>query len=135
MLSPDDHAKKHGYLNNWIMSQDRASKMAVEKLKTPEMRIKMSVAMKNSDVHKEGIENRGKNLEWRKNVSEAAAKTAKNRTNETWNKGKTGLYKTSEETKKLLTEQRLGRKWFTDGVNAYFIKPENAASNLRLGRK
>ena len=54
---------------------------------------------------------------------------------EPWNKGKTGLYKLSDETKSILVEQRTGRKWYTDGQKSYFIHPENAKPNYKLGRK
>lgn len=126
MLSPDEHAKKHGYISNWIMAQDRASKMAIEKLKTPEMREKMRQSMLNSESHKLGIQKRSTNKEWRKKVSEACKTTAKNRTNKPWNKGIVGVVKAREETKKLMTEQRLGRKWYNDGNKTYFIFPEEA---------
>ena len=52
-----------------------------------------------------------------------------------WNKGKKNLQTISEETRKLLTEQRNGRKWFTDGNNTYFIRPEHKKPNMRPGRK
>jgi hypothetical protein len=51
------------------------------------------------------------------------------------NKGKSGVYKSSVETKKLLSKQRTGRKWFTDGEKSYFIHPENAKPEYKLGRK
>jgi hypothetical protein len=35
----------------------------------------------------------------------------------------------------MLSEQRTGRKWFTDGEKSYFIHPENAKSEYKLGRK
>lgn len=135
MLTPDEHAQKHGYLNNWIMAQERAQNMAIEKLKTPEMRQKMSESMKNSDVHKKAIQNRSNNDAWRKNVSEAAKTTAKNRTNDPWNKGKKGLQIVSEETRKILKEQRTGRKWYNDDFKTYFIRPEDAQPHYKPGRK
>ena len=138
MLTPDEHAQKHGYISNWMMAQDRASKVAIEraieKLRTPELRLKMSESMKNSDAHKKFIMRRSENEQWRKNVSEAARKTAKSRTNETWNKNKRGLYKTSQKTKDLLSTQRAGRKWYNDGKKTFFIKPENALPEYKLGR-
>lgn len=91
MLTPDEHAKKHGYLNAWIMGQERASKLAVEKLKTDEMRIKMREAMLNSPKHKEAMERRKQNKEWKAAQAERARHAAKVRTNEPWNKGKKGL--------------------------------------------
>ena len=51
------------------------------------------------------------------------------------NKGKKGLFKASIETKELLSKQRTGRKWFTDGKNSYFIHPKDAKPDYRLGRK
>lgn len=51
------------------------------------------------------------------------------------NKGQKGIFKASEETKKMLSEQRTGRKWFTDGEKSYFIHPENAKCEYKLGRK
>lgn len=134
MLTPDEHARKHGFLNNFIMAQEAAAKLAVEKLRTPEIREKMSIAMKNSDAHKKGIQLRSKNKEWYKNVSKACAITAKNRTNDPWNKGRKGD-KLSEETKMKMSEGRVGRKWFNDGVKSYFIFPNQAAPHLVLGRK
>lgn len=133
MLTADEHAKKHGFLSNFIMAQSTACERAIISLRKKEIREKMSVAMKNSDKHKQAIENR--NDEWLKNVSNACRITAKNRTNETWNKGKIGLYKTTDETKKLLSKQRTGRKWFTNDVNSFFIHPENVKPDYRLGRK
>lgn len=50
------------------------------------------------------------------------------------NKGKKGIIKASDETKKLLSQQRYGRKWFNDGVKTYFIKPEDAKSHYKEGR-
>jgi len=50
------------------------------------------------------------------------------------NKGKPGP-KASNETKKLLVEQRTGRKWYTDGEKSYFLHPKDAKPNYRLGRK
>jgi hypothetical protein len=50
------------------------------------------------------------------------------------NKGKPGT-KASNETKQLLSQQRTGRKWFTDGEKSYFIHPSDAKSNYRVGRK
>jgi len=51
------------------------------------------------------------------------------------NKGTKGIVTASKETKKLLSEQRTGRKWYTDGEKSYFIFPEDAKTNYRLGRK
>jgi hypothetical protein len=51
------------------------------------------------------------------------------------NKGIYGVHKASMETKKLLSEQRRGRKWFNDGEKSYFIHPENAKNEYKLGRK
>jgi hypothetical protein len=135
MLSADDHAKKHGFLNNFIMAQSTACERAIHSLRKPEIREKMSASVKNSKKHKEFIDKRSKNSEWYINVSEACRKTAKNRVNPPWNKGKTGLQITSEETKKLLSQQRTGRKWFNDGEKSYFIHPEIAKSEYKLGRK
>lgn len=135
MLTPDEHAQKHGYLNNFIMAQDRAAKVAIQKLRTPKMRKKMSEAMKNSDKHKAGIKKRSKNKQWKENVSRACVETAKNRTNDPWNKGKIGVQKVSEETRKMLSEQRSGRKWYNDGAKTYFIKPEKALPHYKQGRK
>lgn len=133
MLTPDEHAKKHGFLNNFIMAQATACEKAIKVLQREDIREKMSIAMKNSNKHKEGIKNR--NDDWLKNVSNACRITAKNRTNDPWNKGKTGLYTMSDETKKVLVEQRTGRKWYTDGRKSYFIYPKDAKSNYKLGRK
>jgi hypothetical protein len=133
MLTANEHAQKHGFLNNFIMAQSTACERAIKVLKRKEVREKMSVAMKNSFKHKEGIKNRDE--QWLKNVSNACRITAKNRTNDPWNKGKTGLYKMSDETKSILVEQRTGRKWYTDGQKSYFIHPENAKLNYKLGRK
>lgn len=135
MLSPDEHAEKHGYLNNWIMAQEKASKMAIEKLKTKEMRDKMRQSMLNSESHKESIQKRSMNKQWKERVSIAARQTAKNRTNDPWNKGKKGVQVASEETRKILSEQRTGRKWFNDGEKTYFIRPEDAMSHFKPGRK
>jgi len=52
-----------------------------------------------------------------------------------YNRGVYGIYKASSETKKILSEQRTGRKWFTDGEKTYFIHPENAEPHFKLGRK
>lgn len=135
MLKPDDHAKKHGYINNWIMAQEKASKLAIEKLKTPEIRNKMRTSMLNSEAHKKAIANRSSNVQWKKNVSEACRSTAKNRTNDPWNKGKVGVQKLNDETKKLMSQQKTGRKWYTDGERSYFVRPENAEPHYVLGRK
>jgi hypothetical protein len=51
------------------------------------------------------------------------------------NKGVIGVIKASDKTKKLLSEQRTGRKWYTDGQKSYFIHSKNAKLNYRLGRK
>lgn len=135
LLTPDEHAQKHGYLNNWIMAQDRASKLGIEKLKSTEIRKKMSESMINSDRHKLAIEKRNKNETWRKNVSEACKITAKTRPNIPWNKGQSGSIKLSESTKTLMSSQRIGRKWFNDGINTYFIYPEQALPHYSTGRK
>lgn len=139
MLSPDEHAQKHGYISNWVMAQDRASKMAIEKLKTPEMRKKMRESMINSDAHKAFIESRSQNEVWRKNVSESARRNAKNRivpesSRQSMIDKLTGRT-AREETKKLMSEQRTGRKWHTDGEKSYFIHPTEAQPHYRLGRK
>jgi hypothetical protein len=91
MLTPDEHAKKHGYLNNFIMAQERARNAAIKKLKTNEMREKMRESMKNSSKHKEAMEKRKQNEEWREQQAERARHAAKVRTNEPWNKGKKGV--------------------------------------------
>lgn len=39
-----------------------------------------------------------------------------------------------KKTKDLMSSQRKGRKWFNDGVNTYYIYPENALSHYKLGR-
>ena len=135
MLSPDEHAKKHGHISNWIMSQKKANDLAIQKLKTPEMRNKMRQSMLDSEAHKAFLERRKNDEDWKKNVSEAARNTAKNRTNDPWNKGIVGIVKASEKTKKLMTGQRLGRKWYNDGINTYFVHPENAQPHYKLGRK
>lgn len=134
MLTPDEHAKKHGFLNNFIMAQSKACEKAVSSLRKKENREKMSVSLKNSLRHKEAIKKRSRNENWYKNVSESCRLTAKNRTNEVWNKGKKGLQVTSIETKKLLSKQRTGRKWFNDGRKEYFIFKENAKINYNHGR-
>lgn len=51
------------------------------------------------------------------------------------NKGIVGVVIVSEKTKKIWSEQRVGRKWYTDGVKSYFIKPENAKPEYKPGRK
>jgi hypothetical protein len=51
------------------------------------------------------------------------------------NKGVIGVIKASDKTKKLLSEQRTGRKWYTDGQKSYFIHSKDAKLNYRLGRK
>lgn len=51
------------------------------------------------------------------------------------NKGIHGVYKASPETKQLLSQQRTGRKWFTDGTKSFFIHPKNAKPEYKLGRK
>lgn len=135
MLTPDEHAQKHGYLNNWIMAQDKAAKVAIQKLQTPEIRDKMRQSMKNSEKHKLSIKKRSNNKEWYKNVSEACKQTAKNRTNEPWNKGKIGVQTCSDEQRKLYSEQRKGRKWYNDGTKSYFIHPQNALEHYNVGRK
>ena len=135
MLSPDDHAEKHGHISNWIMSQKKANDLAIQKLKTPEMREKMRQSMLNSNSHKAFLEKRKTDEKWKKNVSEAARKTAKNRTNDPWNKGVTGIVKASDKTKELMSEQRKGRKWYNDGFQSYFLHPEKALSHYKLGRK
>lgn len=135
MLTPDEHAQKHGYLNNWIMAQDKAAKVAIQKLQTPEIRDKMRQSMKNSEKHKLSIKKRSNNKEWYKNVSEACKQTAKNRTNEPWNKGKIGVQTCSDEQRKLYSEQRKGRKWYNDGTKSYFIHPQNALEHYNIGRK
>jgi hypothetical protein len=134
MLTPDEHAQRHGYISNFIMAQDKAMKIAIEKLKTPEIREKMRKSMLTSESHKKGIQKRSENERWRESVSEACRKTAKNRTNEPWNKGKKGVQKTSEHTKALMTKQRTGRKWYNDGEKTYFIRPEDSLPHYRLGR-
>jgi len=134
-LSPDDHAKKHGYLNNFIMAQSTAVERAITKLRQPEIREKMKSSMKSSVKHKEAIEKRSQNTEWYENVSRACRETAKNRTNPVWNKGKAGLQKHDGETKKLMSKQRLGRKWYNDGKNEYFSHEPHKDWNLgRLKR-
>lgn len=135
MLSPDEHAKKHGHISNWIMSQKKAADLAIQKLKTPEMRNKMRQSMLNSESHKAFLERRKTDEEWKKNVSEAARKTAKNRTNDPWNKGLTGAIQVTDKTKELMSSQRIGRRWYNDGTKSYFIYPENALSHYKLGRK
>lgn len=91
MLTPDEHAQKHGYINAWIMGQERASRLGVEKLKTDEMREKMRQAMLNSDKHKEAIKRRSENKEWKEAQISRAKHAAKVRTNDPWNKGKKGV--------------------------------------------
>lgn len=91
MLTPDEHAQRHGYLNAWIMGQEKASKLGVEKLKTDEMREKMREAMKNSPKHKEAMERRKQDKEWKAAQAQRALHATKVRTNEPWNKGKKGV--------------------------------------------
>ena len=119
-LSPDDHAKKHGFLNNFIMAQARACDLAIIRLKTPEIRKKMSESMKSSKAHKIGIEKRNTS-EYREKMAKVARSTTKNRKKyDVWNKGVIGLCFASKETKNLMSEQRMGRKWFNDGIKEYF---------------
>jgi len=131
-LPPDEHAKKHGYLSNWIMAQSTAVERAITKLRQPEIREKMRKSMLSSDNHKKGITKRSENIEWKENVSRACRETAKNRINSPWNKGKTGLQKVSVETKKLMSKQRVGRKWFNDGIKEFFT--HNPLEEWNIGR-
>lgn len=41
--------------------------------------------------------------------------------------------KASEETRVLLTQQRLGRRWVNNGTESKFIKPEELTKYLNLG--
>lgn len=126
LLTPDEHAQKHGYLTNFIMAQDRAGKVAIEKLRTPEIRKKMSESMKNSEKHKNGIKARSTNLEWRKNVTDAVIEMTKNRTNPPWNKGKKGVQIPSEDTRKKQADSQRGQLHYNDGIRNYRSFPELA---------
>lgn len=42
--------------------------------------------------------------------------------------------KLSVNTKEKMSKSRVGRKWYNDGVNNYFIYPEQVTSNLIEGR-
>jgi hypothetical protein len=58
MLSPDEHAKKHGFISNFIMAQSTALERAAVAMKKPEIRKKISDArlgMKFSEAHKRQI--------------------------------------------------------------------------------
>ena len=119
-LSPDDHAKKHGFLSNFIMAQAKGCDLAKNRLRTPEIREKMSKALKNCKAHKDAIQKRN-TLEYRKKMADVARKTTESRKEyDVWNKGKKGLQTHSSKTKSLMSTQRAGRKWFNDGVNEYF---------------
>jgi hypothetical protein len=48
MLTPDEHAQKHGFLNNFIMAQTTASQRGAMGHKRPECRERMRVAMKGN---------------------------------------------------------------------------------------
>ena len=102
-LSPEDHAKKHGYISNLVMSE------TIRHLGDEWKR-----------RHAEGIKRRSKNPQWRKSNAEACRQTAKNRTNDPWNKGKPGAQKVTDETRAKLSKLRTGRKWFNDGTKEYF---------------
>lgn len=134
-LSPDEHAKKHGFLNNFIMSQSTASERARKANKKPENRSRMSESMRKSDAHRKSILKRSQNPVWRENVSLACKITAKNRATSPWNKGKVGCYKLSETTKNILSAQRYGRLWFTDGIVEKFIHLQDVPVGFRRGRK
>ena len=99
-LHPDEHAKRHGYISNLVMAE--------------------TINDGWKQRHAEGIKRRSQNAEWRKNVAEACRQTAKNRTNDPWNKGKKGVQTPSAETRALYSQQRTGRKWFNDGIKEYF---------------
>lgn len=49
------------------------------------------------------------------------------------NKGKHNK-KLSDKTKHIMSKQRVGRKWFNDGINSYYIHPENSKPNYIAGR-
>jgi hypothetical protein len=50
------------------------------------------------------------------------------------NKGQKGVQKASEETKRLLSQQRTGRKWYNDGKKTYFVFPKDAKPHFKKGR-
>lgn len=133
MLLADDHAKRHGFLNNFIMAQSTAIERAQAALRKPEIRQKMSQVIKNSQKHKKSIEARSQNSIWRKRVIDACRVTAKTRTSSPWNKGKkTGVL--SQEHRRKLSAGRVGRKWYNDGDKEYFIFPQTAGASLVVGR-
>jgi len=90
------------------------------KIFTKEEKQKMSESMKSSKAHKIGIEKRNTS-EYRKKMAKVARSTTKNRKKyDVWNKGMVGVCFASKETKKLMSKQRMGRKWFNDGIKEYF---------------
>ena len=106
-LVPDDHAKKHGFLNNWIMSMARASskeytkQARAEGLRKPEVREKARVRMIGKKIalgikhteeqrKKRAIRMRGNNLALGKGGYKSYIRTA--------------------EMNKASSESRLGKK-------------------------
>jgi len=95
------------------------------------------------------LNNPNNHLDVRKKISEGRKKAWKNPTEKMMlgiekmrmskigkpssNKGKPGK-KASDEIKKILGEQRTGRKWFNDGINEFFIYEKSKKDNYKTGR-
>jgi len=100
-LSPDDHAKRHGYISNLVMA---------ETINGDEWKRR----------HQAGIDRRGENAEWRRKNAIACKQNGFQKGTEPWNKGQKGVQVVTDETRAKLSKQRTGRKWFNDGEKSYF---------------
>lgn len=112
---------------------------------TDESKIKMSRANKGKETW-----NKGKTdiytAETKNKISEALKQYYSDKTNHPFfNKTHSDVAKQkikekranqiiTDETKKKLSESAKGCKWFTDGTNTFFIKPEAALPHYTLGR-
>jgi hypothetical protein len=101
---------------------------------TQKQKDEMSIAMKSSKKHKDAIKKRD-TPEHREKMAAVARETTKKRKKyDVWNKGEVGLYITSQETKSLMSSQRVGRKWFNDGIKDYH-RFEKEEDDWYIGRK
>jgi len=142
MLTPDEHAQKHGFLNNFIMAQARACDLAVQRLKQPDMREKMRAAMENSQAHKDAIKKRGENPQWQEKQAEVCRSIVEKRSkNEDWKRKVKEHCRSiaqrpwSQERKAEHAKERGMRKWYNDGVKAYHLLPEQVGPQHQPGRK
>lgn len=134
MLSPDEHATRHGLISNWIMAGSSATARAAAALRKPEIREKMRNAMLNSKPHKLSLKKRSNNKNWIQAITKHCQEIAKTRTNESWNKGKKGMQPVTVETRLKISQRNLGRKWYTNGEVSKFVLPQHAPIGYREGR-